>query len=89
MAAGLSYLGWFMAQRADFEQFDFEDERRAAWDGRTALISIGDIRRANQRSLSADPHLLDTFRPALDHLIEREFGRLVAFVRTVELGPVG
>ena len=40
-------LGRFCTRATDFQQLDFEDQRRPARDRWTALVSIGDIRRTD------------------------------------------
>src|SRR5258705_9409597 len=76
--------------RADAEELDVEDERGAAGDGRrVSVVAVSDVRRADQAGFLADLHLLDALGPALDHLVQAEFGGLPALVRGVGNGAIG
>src|SRR5262245_1709873 len=69
----------------DFEQLDFKNERCAAGDfWRSPLISIGEIRRADQFRLLSRLHQLQTLSPARDHAGERKLGRLPPLNGAVE-----
>src|ERR1019366_7637989 len=75
--------------RDDFQQLDFEDERRSARNcGRVPRVAVGDVGGAGQARFAAHFHALHTFGPALDDAVERELRGLIALVGTVELGAV-
>ena len=77
-----------LARPDDLEKFDLEDECRAAGNRRIALISIGEVRGADQSGLSANLHLLQALGPASNDSPDRELGRLVSLVGVVELRSI-
>lgn len=50
--------------------------------------AVGRVRRAEQSGLAARAHFLQALRPAGDHPVQREDGRLPVLVGTVEFGAV-
>src|SRR5437762_13963874 len=89
-AAGRAGAGGRTSASGDAEQFDLELQRRVGRDhAARAPFTVGDPCRAGELGLAADLHALHAFGPALDDLVERELGRLVAAVGAVELPSVG
>src|SRR3989442_5860494 len=67
------------------QQLDLEDERRAGLDrGRRAAVAVGDVRRADEATLSPNLHLLQRFGPAFDDAVQRERRRLSPLDGAVE-----
>lgn len=55
----------------DLEQLDLEDQRGAALDhGRSALITVGDVRGAHEPALAAHLHHRHALGPAANHALE-------------------
>src|SRR5450759_1025946 len=73
----------------DREQFDLEDQRRAALDLRGASrVAVGELRRAHETGLAARLHELETLRPARNDAAQRERHGLAAVDGAVEDGSV-
>src|SRR6516165_968953 len=84
-------LDGFLAEGSalDPEEFDFEDKRRVRADATTrALFAIGKFGGHEELPFRAGLHERESFGPGFDHAINRERGRLAAFVRAVEFGAV-
>src|SRR5688572_18844236 len=74
--------------RDDLQQFDLEQQRCAARNGRTPRVTVGEVRWTHQSCFAADLHLLHALGPARDHTAQRELRRLVTPIRAVELRAV-
>src|SRR5262249_55822116 len=89
--SGSSGIGpWPPRLLHDLEQLHVEDQRGARLDlGRRSAVAVGDRRGTHQPGLAAHLHELDALRPAWNHLVQLEGGRLVALDRAVEDGAIG
>src|SRR5690606_27113751 len=73
------------AARIDFQQFDFEHQRGIRADLLAgAVLAVAHFRRDHDAPLVTDAHQLQRFLPALDHLAQREAGRLATLHGAVE-----
>jgi len=70
---------------SDAEQVDHEDERLAGQAVSAAGRAVGELRRADELTASADLHAGDALLPGADQLRERELRRLATVPGRVEL----
>src|SRR5262249_55909532 len=74
----------------DVEQLHVEHEGRPRLDLRgPPLVTVGDVRRTDERRLAADLHHLESLGPALDDAVQGEGRGLVPLDGAVEHRPVG
>ena len=78
-----------LSRGRDAQQFDGEQQCRAAGDRAFAVGAIGQLVRDREFDLVADAHQRDAFLPPLDDAVERKAGRFAAFDRAVEFLAIG